>query len=190
MTAAAMVGAGEKGVAVLLAGRSERLVLDAAGLLAQEFPRVGGAAFDRAVQLLRSRFPVQIAGALLNDFVLLLSEMNHSARLPRLRSGRTRSANKDEVFFIAMLAALQRADKGRAIEAAIAMLDTGRVNGVILSAQGLARRLSDAGVLLSGIRAEIFDLAAGYPVVARSGDAAVEAPPPASRPTLRLLQSA
>ncbi len=162
-------------LAVMLAGRSDRLALEVAALLAQELPRIGGPAFDKAVQMLRARFPAQVAGAMLNDFVLLLSEMAHSARLPRLRAGRPRAANKDEVFFVAMLAALQRGDKGRAI-------------GVILSAQALARRLAEHGVIVARMRPELFDAVAGYPV-AETPNARPPAPEPV-RPTLTLLQSA
>lgn len=177
--------AAEQGMlAVMLARGSDRLVLEVGALLVEELPRIGGPAFERAVQILRARFPVQIAGAMLNDFVLLLSELGHSARLPRLRSGRHRSSNSDEVFFVAMLAALQRTDKGRAIEAAIAMLDTGRLNGVMAVADTLAQRLAANGVLLSTIDSDLFDAVAGYPVVE-----APEAPAPV-KPALRLLQSA
>ncbi len=179
-------------VAIMLAGRSERLTLEVAALLAQELPRIGGPAFEKAVQILRARFPAQIAGAMLNDFILVLSEMAHGAHLPRLRVGRSRAANRDEVFFAAMLAALQHGDKGRAIEAAIAMLDTGRVNGVILAAQALARRLAENGVLLSGLHSEIFDFVAGYPAVegARETSTSRALERGGVRPSLTLLQSA
>jgi hypothetical protein len=112
-------------------------------------------------------------------------------RLPRLRAGRPKGAGRDEVFFIAMLAALQKGEKGRAIEAAIALLDTANVHGVIAAARSLAARLSDCRLTLRPIGAAAFDHFAGYPVV-HPVRAAAPGPDAArsGRPLLRLLESA
>src|SRR4051794_13434562 len=109
-------------VVVLLSGPSERLVLDTLALLAQDYPRFTGPGFERAVSRLAARLPVGTTPMVMSQFAVLLSEMRAAGHLPRLRCGRIRASSRDEVFLFALLAAAQRGDKGRAIEAAIALL--------------------------------------------------------------------
>ncbi|HEX2216911.1 MAG TPA: hypothetical protein VHG27_09530 [Xanthobacteraceae bacterium] len=182
---------GEGSVVALFNGESERFLLESFALLLQEFPRVGGPAFQHAITRLRARFG-EPAVAMLQDSVVLLSEMRVAGRLPRLRLGRARSAGKDEIFFIAMLAALQRGDNGRAIEAAIALLDSGHVYAVIGAARALAQRLVRLGLVLRQVQSPLFDYFAGYPVIAEApsvADTLAEVSRP-RRPVLRLLKSA
>ena len=183
---------GQSSVAVLLSAPSERFIIDICALLLQEFPRVGGPAFEHAVAGLRSRF-AHNAAAVLTGLMLMLSAMAGAGHLPRLRSSRSRRAGKDDLLLVAMLAASQKGDKGRAIEAAIALLDTCRVHSVVIAARALGKLLIELGVEFRPVGATTFDYVAGYPVVA--DPSAKPAPKPAAtaptgRPVLRLLKSA
>jgi hypothetical protein len=194
MTAAALMPEPEsqESVAVLVNGDAERHLLDTWSLLTQEFRISGGLAFEHSTVRLRARFGAEGAAVLVRDATALLAEMRLTGQLPRLRLGRGRVAGKDEIFFITMLAALQTGDKGRAIEAAIALLGTSQVHGVIGAARRLAWNLAERGVLLRPIGGLIFEYLAGY--------SSAEAPPPVAdtlaevgrprRPVLRLLKSA
>ena len=181
---------GERTVAVLLSAPAERLLIDTCALLSREFPKVGGPAFNHAVAGLRSQFR-QEAPAVLTGLMLLLSAMGAAGRLPKLRLGRGRSAGKADVLFVALLAAAQTGDKGRAIEAAIALLDTAHVHDVIVAARAVAKRLAEHGMRLRPIGAATFDYVAGYPAAADTAPAPqindAEVP---RRPVLTLLKSA
>ena len=157
---------GKGQVAVLLSGPTERLVLETFGLLAQDYPRFSGAGFERAVGKLAARLPVGTTPMVISQFAVLLSEMRAAGRLPHIRSGRIRAAGRDEVFLFALLGAAQHGDKGRAIEAAIALLDTARVQGVVSAAAALGARLAESGIRLRPLGAAAFDYVAGYPAVA------------------------
>jgi hypothetical protein len=184
---------GEKigGVAVLLSGAPERLVLDVMALLLQEYPKVGGGAFQHAVACVRQRFRSSAAEAL-TETTLLISEMQRVGHLPKIRLTRRRSMQKDEVLLVALLAALQHGDRARAIEAAIALLDTGHVYGVLAAARSLAALMKEHGLLLRPVSAELFNYQVGYPTVADLGARQLERPAPEQpkRPVLRLLKSA
>lgn len=180
-------------VVVLLSGPAERLVLDTLALLAQDYPRFAGAGFERAVTKLAARLPVGATPMVMSQFAVLLSEMQAAGRLPRLRCGRIRAAGRDEVFLFALLAAAQQGDKGRAIEAAIALLDTGRVHGVVSAAAAVGARLAESGVWLRPLSSATFDYVAGYPAVDPCGPLRLPElaqPAVAKRPTLHLLASA
>ena len=178
-------------VVVLLSGPAERLAVDTFAFLSQEFPRLEGAGFERAVSTLSARLPAQKTAAVLSDFAVLMSTMAAAGRLPRLRPGRPK-AGKDELFVIALLAAVQRDDNGRAIEAAIALLDTGRVHAVVSAAKSLGKRLADMGIVLGSIYEPTFQYVAGYPSVegVLSRSKPVTEPDRPKRPVLRLLRSA
>jgi hypothetical protein len=181
-------------VLVLLSGPSERLVLDTFGLLAQDYPRFAGAGFERAVAKLAARLPTGATPPVVSQFAVLLSEMRAAGRVPRIRLGRIRAAGRDEVFLVALLGAAQQGERGRAIEAAIALLDTGHVHAVVAAAAALGERLAENGIRLHPIAAATFDYLAGYPAVAdpiRSTPLPALAPPgKGKRPTLHVLQSA
>ena len=180
----------DRTVVALFTGPSERFLLDTFALLLQEFPKVGGPAFQHAVERLRQRFGDD-AVTLLHQAMMLLSEMRLVGRLPRLRVGRGRPAGQDDVFFLGMLSALQQGDSGRGIEAAIALLDTGHVHGAIATARILVRKLGDRGLMLRPIGTQVFDYFAGYPVLTAPSVAVTlaEVGRP-RRPVLRLLKSA
>jgi hypothetical protein len=178
-------------VVVLLNGPTERLVLDTLALLAQDYPSSAGSGFERAVARLSSRVAASAAAPMMSGFVVLLSEMGSAGKLPRIRRGRARPATQDELFLVALISAAQRGDKGRAIEAAIALLDSGYVHRVVAAAKLLGARLAENGLVLARIGAPTFDYVAGYPVVENPVRAAsVVSPPAPTRPTLRLLESA
>jgi hypothetical protein len=179
---------------VLLSGPTERLVLDTFALMTQDYPRFAGAGFERAVTKLAARLPVGATPMVMSQFAVLLSEMQAAGHLPRIRSGRIRAAGRDEVFLFALLGAAQHGNKARAIEAAIALLDTGHVHGVVAAAIALGARLAESGVWLRSLGAAAFDYMAGYPAVAGPiGPTSVPVPASsaeAKRPTLHVLQSA
>jgi hypothetical protein len=186
-----IVGRGEEeSVAVLLASPSERVVLDTCALLIQEFPRFNGPAVQHAVAALRRRFG-DSGVTILDGLVVMLSEMHLAGRLPRLHLRRNRRGGKDETLLLAMLAALQAGDKGRAIEAAIALLDTGHVHGVVTSAATIARTLYENDVRLRPIATLIFHHFAGYAEAPRLPGIDTERRPALPHPpALRLLKSA
>lgn len=179
------------GVAVLMSGAPERLVLDVMALLLQEYPKVGGNAFRHAVACVRQRFH-NSASEVLTDAILLISEMQRVGYLPKVRLGRRRSTEKDELLLVAMLAALQHGDRARAIEAAIALLDSGHVYSVLAAARSLVALMKEHGLLLRPVSVELFNYLAGYSTVADSGTRPIErtAPEQPRKPVLRLLQSA
>jgi hypothetical protein len=182
--------ASDERVAVLLASPSERVVLDTCALLIQEFPRFNGPAVQHAVAALRRRFGDK-AVIILDGLVVMLSEMHLAGRLPRLHPRRNRGGGKDETLLLAMLAALQARDKGRAIEAAIALLETGHVYGVVRSATVIADALQENGARLRPIATIIFNHFAGYPEVPRLPGIERERRPALPHPpALKLLQSA
>lgn len=188
----AQTGGRQGTLAVIVTGPAERLVLDVVALMLQEFPRVGGSAFQHAVACMRARFQGHAAEAL-TDTAMLLAEMQKTGKLPKVRLGRRRPIEKDELLIIALLAALQHGQRARAIEAAIALLDSGHVYGVLAAARSLASLLAEQGLRLRPIGSELFNHAAGYsavgtplmPPLARTP--ATEAP---KKPLLRLLKTA
>jgi hypothetical protein len=181
-------------VVVMLNGPTERLVLDTVAALSQDHPRWVGPAFERAVGKLSLRLRPGAAPAVMGGFGALLSEIAAAGRLPRIRQGRGKPASRDELFLVTLIGAAQRDDRGRAIEAAIALLDTGDVHRVVAAAKLLGTRLAENGLVLTRIGAATFAYVAGYPAVenpAGATSARSAAPAPASaRPTLHLLQSA
>jgi hypothetical protein len=179
------------GVVVLLSGPTEQLVIEIFALLSQTFPHRHGPAFERALSLLRTRMAPESAVGIVNGFMSLMATMSAAGRLPRPRS-RLKTAGKDELFLIAMLGAAQRGNNGRVIEAAIALLDSGHVYGVVAAARSLALRLGESGVILKPIGETTFDYVAGYPrVVSIGAPATLPAPPNGTgKPTLRVLKSA
>ena len=189
-------------VVVMLNGPTERLVLETVAALCREYPRWGGPAFEHAAGKLAARLQPAAISFCMAGFVLLVSEIAAAGRLPRIRQGRGKPASRDELFLVALIGALflvaligaaQRNDRGRAIEAAIALLDTGDVNRVVAAAKVLATRLTENGLVLTRVGAATFDHVAGYPAVEDpighpcASAAATRAP---ARPALHLLQSA
>jgi hypothetical protein len=185
--------ANDERVVVMLNGPTERLVLDTLATLARDYPRWIGPGFERAAGRLSLRLPPGATPIVMGGFGALLSELAVLGRLPRVRQGRGKSASRDELFLVALIGAVQRDDRTRAIEAAIALLDTGNVNRVIAAAKILGTRLAENGLLLPRIGASTFDHVAGYRTVddpaASSNPAAAPARAPA-RPVLHLLESA
>jgi hypothetical protein len=178
-------------VAILLSGPAERLVIDAFGHMAQDFPRLDGAGFEQAASRLGNRFPYDQSVIVLRGFAMLLASMQAAGGLPRIRANRPR-AGKNELLLVALVAAAQVADKGRAIEAAIALLDSGHVHDVVKAARGLGYRLAENQVLLPMINEATFQYVADYPAVEpvapRPYIEIVDEEP--KRPILRLLESA
>jgi hypothetical protein len=186
--------ANDERVVVMLSGPTERLVLDTLAALSQDYPRWVGPGFERAVGRLSLRLRPEAMSTVTAGFAKLLSEIAAAGRLPRIRQGRGKPASRDELFLVELIGAAQRDDRGRAIEAAIALLDTGDVHRVVAAAKVLGARLAQNGLLLTRIGAATFDFVAGYPAVenpAGARPAASAGPTPApTRPTLRLLESA
>jgi hypothetical protein len=60
-------------VVVLLSGPTERLVLDALALLAQDYPRFAGTGFERAVTKLAARLPTGATPMVVSQVAVLLS---------------------------------------------------------------------------------------------------------------------
>jgi hypothetical protein len=185
-----MHSSNDNSVAVLLSGSAERLVIDAFAYMAQDFPRLEGAGFERAANRLSVRFPYDQTVAILRGFAMLLSAMSGTGSLPRIRAGKP-NATKNEVLLIALVAGAQSADSGRAIESAIALLDSGYVHDVVKAARALGCRLADNRVVLPKISEAAFQYVADYPAVQD-----MDAPKrdidsdKAKRPILRLLESA
>jgi hypothetical protein len=181
-------------VVVMLNGSTERLVLDSLAALAQDYPRRIGPAVERVIGKWSLRLQPWATSNLMSAFGALVAEIVASGRLPRIRQGRGRPASRDELFLVALIGAVQRGNKGRAIEAAIALLDTGDVNRVIEAAKILGTRLAENGLVLTRVATETFDHVAGYPAVEDAGSAdSKSSTAPASgssRPTLHLLESA
>jgi len=180
-------------VVVMLNGPTERLVLETVAALCREYPRWTGPAFEHAAGKLSARLQPGAISFCLSGFALLVSEIAAHGRLPRIRQGRGKPASRDELFLIALIGAAQRNDRGRAIEAAIALLDTGDVNRVVTAAKVLGTRLTENGLLLTRVGAATFDHLAGYPAVEDPVghlSAPAEATRAPARPALRLLESA
>ena len=142
---------------------------------------------------LSNRFPYDQSVVILRGFAMLLTAMRAIGRLPRIRAGKPR-AGQSELLLVALVAAAQAGDKGRAIEAAIALLDSGHVHDVVKAARGLGYRLAENQVVLPMISETTFQYVADYPAVAEP-----VAPKPyieivnddePKRPVLRLLESA
>jgi hypothetical protein len=183
---------GDERVVVMLNGPTERLVLDTVAALSQDHPRSVGPAFERALGRLSLRLQPGAASAVMSGFAALLSEIAAAGRLPRIRQGRGKPASRDELFLVTLIGAAQRDDRGRAIEAAIALLDTGDVHRVVAAAKVLGTRLAENGLVLTRVGAATFAYVAGYPAVETGVTSARSAAPSpaAARPTLHLLQSA
>lgn len=180
-------------VAILLSGPAERLVIDAFAYMAQDFPRLDGPGFERAAKRLSNRFPYDQSVVILRGFAMLFTAMRAIGQLPRIRAGKPR-AGQSELLLVALVAAAQAGDKGRAIEAAIALLDSGHVHDVVKAARGLGCRLAENQVVLPTISETTFQYVADYPAVV-----VPVAPKPyieivnddlPKRPILRLLESA
>jgi hypothetical protein len=180
-------------VVVMLNGPTERLVLETVAALCREYPRWGGPAFEHAAGKLAARLQPAAISFCMAGFALLVSEIAAAGRLPRIRQGRGKPASRDELFLVALIGAAQRNDRGRAIEAAIALLDTGDVNRAVAAARVLGTRLTENGLALTRVGSATFDHVAGYPAVEDpighpcASAAATRAP---ARPALHLLQSA
>jgi hypothetical protein len=180
-------------VVVMLNGPTERLVLETLSALCREYPRWAGPAFEHAAGKLSARLRPGAISFCMSGFALLVSEIAAAGRLPRITQGRGKPASRDELFLVALIGAAQRNDRARAIEAAIALLDTGDVNRVVAAAKVLATRLAENGLVLTRVGAATFDHVAGYPVVEDpvghpSGSTETTRAP--ARPALRLLESA
>jgi hypothetical protein len=181
-------------VVVVLNGPAERIVLDTVAALALSYPRWVGPAYERAVGRLSVRLQPGATSTVTAGVAALLSEIAAVGRLPRIGQGRGKPASRDELFLVALIGAAQRDDRGRAIEAAIALLDTGDVHRVLAAAKVLGTRLAENGILLTRVGAATFDYLAGYPAVENPvaeapGSSVIPSLPPA-RPALRLLESA
>jgi hypothetical protein len=176
-------------VEVLLSGPAERFVVDVFALLLRSFPHLDGRAVEGALGKLSDRLPVSVAAGVLNGFIDLLVKMHAAGRLPRVR-GCVKPAGKTEILLVCLLSAAQRGDRGRTIEAAIALLDSGRVPGVVVSAERLALQLRDNGIIVPAIGQTMFNYVAGYPWVKDPFRRDKDPQPAAERPVLRLLQSA
>jgi hypothetical protein len=180
-------------VVVMLNGPTERLVLETVATLCREYPRWAGPAFEHAAGKLSARLQPGAIPFCMSAFALLVSEIAAAGRLPRIRQGRGKPASRDELFLVALIGAAQRNDRGRAIEAAIALLDTGDVNRVVAAARVLGTRLAENGLLLTRVGATTFDHVAGYPAVEDPVGllpAPTEATRAPARPALHLLESA
>jgi hypothetical protein len=181
-------------VVVVLNGPTERFVLDTVAAISRDYPRWIGPGFERAAAKLALRLRPGAVPSVMGGFGALVSEIASAGRLPRIRQGRGRPASRDELFLVALVGAAQRNDRGRAIEAAIALLDTGDVNRVIAAAKLLGTRLAENGLLLTRIGTATFNHVAGYPAVENPLGAtsvpSVAPPRAAARPTLHLLESA
>jgi hypothetical protein len=179
-------------VAILLSGPAERLVIDAFAYMAQDFPRLDGPGFERAANRLSHRLPYDQSVVVLRGFAMLLSAMRTTGPLPRLRAGRA-SVGKNELLLIALIAAAQAGDSGRAIESAIALLDSGHVHDVVKAARGVGYRLAENQLVLPTINETTFQYVADYPAVEGAAAAKkyieiIDDEP--KRPVLRLLESA
>jgi hypothetical protein len=180
-------------VVVMLNGPTERLVLDTVAALSRDYPRWMGPGFEHAAGKLASRLRPGAISSVMGAFGSLLAEMGTARRLPRIRQGRGKPASRDELFLVALIGAAQRDDRGRAIEAAIALLDTGDVNRVIAAAKVLGTRLAENGLLLARIGTATFNHVAGYPAVEYPVGGSVPSVVPLrapARPVLHLLESA
>jgi hypothetical protein len=180
-------------VVVMLNGPTERLVLETVAALCREYPSWGGPAFEHTAGKLSARLQPGTISFCMGGFALLVREIAAAGRLPRIRQGRGKPASRDELFLVALIGAAQRNERGRAIEAAIALLDTGDVNRVVAAAKVLGTRLAENGLMLTPVGAATFDHVAGYPVVEDPvGHASVttEATRVRARPALHLLESA
>lgn len=179
------------GLVVLLRGRHERLVVEMFSLLMECFPHRQGPPFESAFLTLRVYMTAEQAIGVLNGMMSVLATMKAAGRTPVLNA-RNKTAGKDEVFILAMLSAAQRAERGRPIEAAIALLDTGYVFGVTVAVRSLAIRLRDAGIHLAPVSEGVFAYLAGYRAITVDKPKQPETDPsaPAPKPALRLLKSA
>jgi hypothetical protein len=150
-------------VTVVLNGRAERFLIHALRQLVQEFPRFTGANLNEMRKHLRGRLPPQRVELVLGDLVMLLSEMYQAAgALPTFERLETKRASRDELLLVSMIGSAACNDKGRAIEAAITLLDTGYVGNVVQAAHTVGRRLAEVGLSLMPVGRTAFDYFAGY----------------------------
>jgi hypothetical protein len=149
-------------VFVVLNGPSERFVLRVFTLLMQEHPRLPGHAIDDARRHLRSVLPAEAADTVLRGCVSLMTEIMAAggASLPA-RKRKSKATLPQEFLLVALIEAAQHDDGARSAEAAIRLLDSGRVQNVMEAATWLGSRLAACGIDLMRIGRTVFDHVAG-----------------------------
>jgi hypothetical protein len=174
-------------VAVALTGRTERLLLRLLNLLGNSFPILDYPATHQARQLLATAVVPESIDAVLSDSVALVWEMSVAMQsLPKALTGG--NAPRETLLLMALIEAAQRRDRGRAIEAAMLLLNTTAAGGAVRAAERLARTLKRNHLHLVPIGRSVFEYFAGYaPLQSLSGTRREAAEPLSQPPRLRLL---
>jgi hypothetical protein len=144
-------------------GEAERFVLRAFRLFQRSLMQLNGDAGTVLGKHLRARIPGASVDQMLSDLTSLVIEIHFLRDQPHATArGMAKWPSKQEFFLIALIEASQRRDKARATEAAIALLDTFEVGGVLEASAALARRLEEFGLRLMPIGDAAFTYFADY----------------------------